>query len=127
MPKKVRSTRKVAKVIERKLNLCDRYLFRKTFLDNDLISKLILFTDHMVTSSRFTLDSSVRESIESLKQQLLNHEFNNIYDYLEAILVLQDKDENIAQMLYQTIEEVFPEHICLKLDNLYERTSHFDM
>ena len=127
MPKKQKRSRKVSKIVEKPLCLSDLYLFRSTYLDESLIDKLLKLTDDVINTPKIAQNDETKIAIDKIKIRLNNYGFNNIYDYLETLVEIADKDKTNTEEIHKIIEENFPEPESLKLINMYTCTDMYDV
>ena len=127
MPKKPKQCRKSNKPVERPLCLSDIYMFRNTYLNAELIDKLSRFTDVLLQNPLFAHATGSDAGVRTAHTRLVGNGFNNIYDYLEALLEALHSHAELVDGFHQLVQEHFPEPHCIKLVNLYTPTRLYDV
>ena len=126
MPKKHKKPKRVIGIPHKALGLSDKYLFRRTYLDTEMIDKLTGWTQGLTNNGTLPLEGTQTTFITEMANRLQNFEFNNIYDYLEELITGIRGDSELTKAITADLEEYFGAE-CTRLANLYVDSECFDM
>lgn len=126
MVRKLKRSVKASRVSVRQLALCDRFMFRRTCIDAEMVSRLGEYTVRLMGDGEAVKSESVRAAIGKELGRLRGFGFNNVYEYLEALCDVLKSDTHAVTIALELMQTWFGND-CVKLQNMYSKSDGFDM
>ena len=101
-------------------------MFRQTYLDTQLIEQLVECTTLLLGNTTVVPTDSVRVTMRGALAQLQNFEFNNIYEYLEALIESVKSKPLAVEILLEHMHAYFDTD-CVKFSNMFNSSDAFDV